>query len=375
MKKELWLILLVVFIGLLGFGIVIPTLPFIALKYQASPFVIGLLMASYSLFQFLAAPILGQLSDKYGRKPVLAISLLGSALGYFLIAVANNLWLIFVSRIIDGITGGNISVAQAYIADITQGKERTKAMGLIGMAFGLGFILGPFVGGVLGNYNLALPYIFAAALALLNSVFIMAILPETRKINRQQKFNLVDWQTLRKVFQDPWLRRLVLLFSCALLALSLMQGIFALYAKDMFAWNQKQVGYFFAYIGLVGAVAQGYLLRRLVDRFRETRIVKGSLLALASAFVIYAFGAQPLAFYFGGFVLALGRGIFNPTVQALISKRARESEQGLVLGVSQSFSSLARTFGPIIGGFLYGFAPQLPFGVSGLALFVLAIFV
>lgn len=163
----------VVFIGLLGFGIVIPTLPFIALKYQASPFVIGLSMASYSLFQFLASPILGRLSDKYGRKPILALSLFGSALGYFLIAIANNIWVIFASRIIDGITGGNISVAQAYIADITKGNEMTKAMGLIGMAFGLGFIFGPAIGGFLGHYFLALPYLFAGFLALLNCIFIL----------------------------------------------------------------------------------------------------------------------------------------------------------------------------------------------------------
>lgn len=375
MKKELWPIFLVVFIGLLGFGIVIPTLPFIALKYRASPFMIGLLMASYSLFQFLAAPVLGQLSDKYGRKPILAISLFGSALGYFLIAVANNIWLIFVSRIIDGVTGGNISVAQAYIADITQGKERTKAMGLIGMAFGLGFILGPFVGGVLGNYNLALPYLFAGGLAFLNSIFIATILPETRKIASHQKFSLIDLKTLKKISQNPQLKKLVLLFFATTLAFSLMQGIFAIYTKDMFNWNQKQVGYFFAYIGLVSVFSQGYLIRKLVDKFSETRLLKTALFIRSGAFLIYALLVQPALFYLGGLAMALGMGIFNPTVQSLISKKAHESEQGLVLGVSQSFGSLARTFGPIIGGLLYGFFPQLPFGVSGLTIFFLAILV
>ncbi|GIW62592.1 MAG: tetracycline resistance MFS efflux pump [Patescibacteria group bacterium] len=318
-------------------------------------------MASYSLFQFLASPILGRLSDKYGRKPILAISLFGSALGYFLIAIANNIWLIFASRIIDGITGGNISVAQAYIADITKGKERTKAMGLIGMAFGLGFVFGPAIGGFLGHYFLALPYLFAGLLALLNCIFILFFLPETVEKNKVRSQPLFDLQVIKEVFKPKIVLKLTLTFFMITLSFSLMQGMLPLYTQYLFGWGERQVGYFFAYIGLINVFSQGYLLRRVINTFSEDKLVKFSTLVLCLVFLGLAVLRSIWLFYLTAFFLAVFFGIFNATVQSLISKNSDQNEQGVVLGTVQSFGSLARTLGPVIGGILYSLSPQLPF--------------
>ena len=375
MKKELWLIFLIAFIDLLGFGIVIPTLPFIAEHFGASALQIGILAGSYSLFQFIGSPILGRLSDKYGRKPLLSLSLFGTSAGYFLIAVAGSLPLVFLSRVIDGLTGGNISVAQAYIADVTEGKERTKAMGLLGSAFGMGFIFGPLIGAVLTPYGFALPYIFAGILAFLNGLLIMIILPESeRKTTQQRVGSLFSVKVLKEILRPQIVLDLTILFFLITFSFSLMQGIFPLYTNRLFRWDARHNGYFFAFIGVVSVLSQGVVLRRLVHKISERTIVRIALFSLTIGFTIFTFGKTQLLFFLGGLFLASSFGILNASIQAEISHFSNPEEQGIVMGVVQGWSALARAIGPVVGGLLFGsLFLQAPFLLSAILLFVSAL--
>jgi len=371
MKKELWLIFLIVFIGLLGFGIVIPTLPFVAQNFGASPTQIGLLIASYSIFQFIGSPILGRLSDKYGRKPILSFSLLGSAIGFYLISFAHSLPLIFLSRIIDGITGGNISVAQAYIADVTQGKERTKAMGLIGAAFGLGFIFGPVLGGILSTYGFTVPFIFAGTLALLNSILILLIFPESEKPDVRKKAAVFfSLKSAKEILQPAIVAQLTLLFFIVTFSFSLMQGIFPLFTEKLFLWKEIENGYFFAFIGIISVISQGFIIRKLVDIVKESTLIKVSIIILSLSFLGFGISNSVWQIYFFGAFLALSLGIFNTVVQSSISNSSDPEEQGVVLGFVQGLNALARALGPAVGGFLFGnFFIRSPFFFSSIVLF------
>jgi len=370
MKKELWLIFSIVFLGLLGFGIVIPTLPFIAERFGAGPARVGILFASYSLFQFIGSPILGSLSDRYGRKPLLTISLLGSAAGFFLIAFANSLAVVFVSRIVDGVTGGNISVAQAYIADITTGSERTKAMGLIGAGFGLGFVFGPILGGFLSTYSFAAPYIAAGILALVDAFLIATVLPESSKINTQSRVgHMFDREMLRKVFTPRSVLYLAAMFFLVTLSFSLLQGMFTLYSQRLFGWGERENGYFFTAIGVVSVITQGVIIRQLVKRFSDKQLVRLSLPFLALSFIMFGIFVSQVIYFVTAVVLAMSFGIFNTSIQAEISNESDEDEQGAVLGTVQGFNALARAIGPVVGGLLFSaLAPNAPFLVSGISL-------
>lgn len=374
MKKELWLVLSIVFIDMLGFGIVIPTLPFVAERFGATPSMIGLLVASFSLFQFIGSPILGRLSDQHGRKPVLAFSLFGTALGYFLIAITTSLPLIFLSRIIDGITGGNLPVAQAYIADVTEGKERTKAMGLMGAAFGFGFIFGPLIGGLLSVYGFAAPYILAGSLALLNSILILIILPESEKKATQRKAaTFLSMKVIKEIMQPKIVLYLTMLFFLVTFAFSLLQGIFPLFTNRVLDWNQVHVGYFFAYIGVISAIMQGFVLRKIIHIINEKKLIAGALFVISTGFLIFSVASTPTFFFVAGFCLASSFGILNTVIQAEISHFSRPEEQGVVLGFVQGTNALARAFGPALGGFLFGTVSiRTPFLLSAILLFASA---
>lgn len=371
MNKKFWLIFLVVFIDLLGFGIVLPTLPYIAEKYGATALQIGMLASSYSLFQLIASPILGRLSDKYGRKPILTLSVTGTAIGFFIIAFANNLWLLFLSRIIDGFTGGNISVAQAYIADNTEGKERTKAMGLIGASFGLGFILGPLVGGLLSTISFSTPFLFAGVLALTNGLLIMIYLPRSNKRSASIKTPILfSLNVIKEVFRPKIILYLAILYGMITFSFSLMQGIMPLFTQKQFHWDQIHNGYYFAFIGIIAVISQGIILRKLVDRYNEKTIINYALILIAFGFFVTTFSKSVISFYFGGLFIAGSFGMLNSSLQAEISKYSLPEEQGIVMGTVQSFSALARTIGPTVGGLVFGFSIKSPFALSTILLFI-----
>jgi DHA1 family tetracycline resistance protein-like MFS transporter len=354
------IIFVTIFIDLIGFGMVIPILPFYASseQFRATPFEIGLLFSVYSWMQFIFAPILGKLSDRYGRRPILFLSLLGSAVGYFVIGFASTLVLVFVGRIIGGVTGGNISTAQAYIADVTTKKNRAKGMGLFGAAFGMGFILGPALAGILSKYGVHVPFYFAAALSLMNAIALFFILPESLKPGMRtdhegRKGNIAE---IVEALREPRFRTITGIYVLLITAFSIMTYAFVLFTNFTFGYDAEQNGYLFAYVGLLAIIMQGGLFGIAANAFGEARLaVFGCMMLVLSLFAMPFSSPE-----FGGLVgllfvsalLAVGNAFASPALTSLASKYARDHEQGKVMGVMQSGASLARAVGPTIGGVL-----------------------
>lgn len=374
------MIWLTVFIDLVGFGIIIPILPLYAERQGATPFQIGALLASYSLMQFIFAPILGSLSDRVGRKPVLALSLLGTAVASVTLGLAsslpNGLWLLFVARTIDGITGANLSTAQAYVADVTTPEKRAKGLGLLGMAFGLGFVLGPAIGGTLASVDIALPFYFVAALALGNSILMLFRLPEPKQhqsfaVHAKSRFSRVA-----DAMRSPATRLLLIITLLGTLAFAMMESTLALLLKDRFGYGEAEAGYVFAFIGVVIAAVQGGLISRLVARFGERPLlVAGSaILAIALALLGAPLPASLAILLVSVSLLAAGSGVQTPALSSLVSRHAPSAAQGTSLGINQSMSALGRIVGPLAGGFCYSVGHPVPYYVgAGLMAVVVAI--
>jgi DHA1 family tetracycline resistance protein-like MFS transporter len=368
-RSPLLVIFITVFIDLIGFGIVIPVLPFYVegTKFNASPRVVGLLFASYSVMQLLFTPILGRLSDRYGRRPVLFLSLLGTSLGFFILGFAKTIWMLFAGRIIDGVTGGNISTAQAYIADVTTEENRAKGMGLIGAAFGLGFVFGPAIGGVLSRWDVQLgglhipgisvPLVFAGALAFANATLLYFVLPETVTPDHPARVSAATgrWSQLIKALHSSRLAFVLSIYFLFVVAFSIMTSSFGLFTLFRFGFDAHDTGWIFAFVGVIGAVVQGGLIGRLVKTFGELPLViTGALLFAASLFAIPLTGPHTgLAALLGlGAAFAVGNGLATPSLTSLASKSVGRGEQGGVLGVTQAVASLARVVGPLISAAL-----------------------
>lgn len=354
------IILATVFIDLIGFGMVIPILPFYAETppYNATPFEIGLLFSIYSWMQFFFSPILGRLSDRYGRRPILLISLAGSAVGYFIMGIAGTLAFVFLGRIIGGITGGNISTAQAYIADVTTRENRAKGMGLFGAMFGLGFILGPAIAGILSKYGVHVPFYFAAALSLANTVALYFILPETVKRGaadiqepRQNRFVELIESLREKAFGT-----VNLVYFLLVTAFSIMTYAFVLFTAFRYSYNAEQNGYLFAFVGGVAIIGQGLLFHQMVRLIGEARLTVIGCLLMASSLAVFpligpGWGGLS-ALLVACTVISIGNAFASPSLTSLASKISHEERQGVSLGIMQSAASLARAIGPMIGGVL-----------------------
>jgi DHA1 family tetracycline resistance protein-like MFS transporter len=374
-KSPLFVIFVTIFIDLVGFGIAIPVLPaFAKEQFGASPFGIGWLIASYSIMQFISAPILGQLSDRYGRRPVLFFSLLGTSVAALITGLSTTLWMLFASRIFDGITGGNISTAQAYIADVTTKEDRAKGMGLIGAAFGLGFIFGPAIGGVLSKFGTHVPFFFVSALALANAVTLYFILPESRKLPAAAAADgSVDgavetrkgrFAEFAESMNNSRFVIVTLLYFLSIVAFSIMTTAFVQYTAFRFGYTPEQNGYLFAYIGILAVVLQGGVFARLVEKFGETWLVAiGCLLLSASFFAVPFVGPATgglTALLIGIAFFAVGNSLSSPALTSLASKEAHDEAQGKTLGIMQSAASLARAIGPALSAVLLysAFAPE-----------------
>ena len=308
--------------------------------------------------QFFFSPILGRLSDKYGRRPILFISILGSAIGYFVIGFAETLFLVFLGRIIGGITGGNISTAQAYIADITTKENRAKGMGLFGAAFGIGFILGPAIAGILSKYGVHVPFYFAAALSLANAVALYFILPESLKTKAADQLTIRKNRFVEIIesLGEKEFGVINLVYFLLVTAFSIMTYAFVLYTAFRFGYDPEHNGYLFAYVGVIAIITQGFLFSRLVKKFGESPlIVVGCLLMVVSLFAVPLVGPRSggiVALLVGMAVLSVGNSLASPALTSLASKSADESDQGRTMGILQSGASLARVVGPLIGGIL-----------------------
>lgn len=381
-KRALGILFFIVFIDLVGFGIIIPLLPFYAERYGAEPYLVTLLMAIYSFFQFLFAPLWGRLSDRWGRRPILILTLGGLAAAYVGFAFAGALWVLFAVRALAGAMAGNIATAQAYIADVTTREKRAQGMGLIGAAFGLGFTVGPAIGGLLAGsdpaqLNVQLPALTAAVLSLLAAVFAVVALPESLSAEqRAQPAGRTGRLTqLTMALRQPQVGLLIGLFFLQTFAFSGMESTFALWSERQFGWGPQQNGYVFAFTGVLGAIIQGGLIGRLSARFGEHNLLKQGAGAL-----VVGFAAMPLATHFGALlvavgVMAYGLSVLTPSLNSLISKNAPQSSQGQTFGLTQSASSLARILGPIWAGVLFSALGRAwPFYSGALLMSVLLFF-
>jgi MFS transporter, DHA1 family, tetracycline resistance protein len=383
-KSPLLPIFLIVSVDVLGLTIILPLLPFYAEKYGASPAVVGLLVSTYALCQLIAGPILGRWSDHMGRRPLLLVSQIGTLIGFLILAYANALWLIFLSRIIDGLTAGNLSLAQAYISDVTKPEERAKSFALIGIAFGMGFLIGPAISGFLVQYSYQYPIFAAAALSAASIVSTYFLLPSGAPAAidgaTPRKFTILDWGNYLRYFREPGLAPLLWQFLAFALAFSMFMSGFPLFAERRYVWHShpfgpKEVGYVYAYLGLLGVVFQGGLIGRLVKIFGEPKLAR-------AGFFCGMAGLAALGFTYGVPLLLIvtavassGMGAIRPALTSLITQQAARSEQGVVLGLTQSLNSIAAIVAPAIGGLLidHSLLPAwalLAAGISGVALFL-----
>ncbi len=390
-RSRLALIFATVFIHLVGFGIVIPVLPLYAERFGASPLVIGLLVASYSAMQFLFAPLLGRLSDRVGRRPVLLISMVGTAAGFLLMGLAQGLPLLFAGRIIDGMTGGSISTAQAYIADITPKERRARGMGLIGAAFGLGFIFGPAIGGFLSHISIGAPFLFAAGLAAVNAVLVFLFLPESlssRAVSAPaagERYRPLRWYRALSTHKGKTLQLAMGTYFFTTVGFSLMTATYPLFAERRFGCTPAQIGAIFAGVGVLGAVIQGGLMGWLERCFGEKRLAVAGTFLLSAAFFALPSSSTGVALLLATAVGSMGHSLSATPLNAAASKSVGPDSQGRALGLMQSAASVARIIGPVAGGWLLNYDAAhsaVPFGrtpywaasgVTGVAL-ILALF-
>ncbi|GAB4488199.1 MAG: tetracycline resistance MFS efflux pump [Anaerolineales bacterium] len=380
MNKQLFSVFLIVFIDLLGFSLILPLLPYYAETFGASDFVTGLLVASYAAMQLIGAPLLGRLSDRYGRRPILLVSIFGTFLGFLLLGFANALWMLFASRILDGFTGGNLSVAQAYIADVTDEKNRSKGLGLVGAAFGLGFIIGPVTGGFLSQWGYALPAFVAAAMAFLNLALVALWLPESltpeKRAAMPQKQPPVTLDALLQALRRPFTGSLLITRFFFGLAFAIFQTIFSLYALKKFQLDARDTGLVLTYVGVLSVFVQGFLIGRLTQRFREDVLIAVAVVVMALSLLGWAVVPSVAWLLVILTPTAMAGGILNTVLASTLTKAVQAQEVGGILGLAASIESLTRVIAPTLGGALLGglgtWAPGL---FSGLLLAVLSVYV
>jgi MFS transporter, DHA1 family, tetracycline resistance protein len=372
-NKPFLFILFTGFLSILGIGVIIPVIPFIVGKYvdptktNEIALYVGLLVALYSFCQFFAAPVLGALSDKYGRRPILLLCLFGSAVGYILFGIGGSLAMLFIARAIDGITGGDISTVIAYIADVTEPKERGKYFGIVGATIGFGFIIGPTVGGLVSSISLSAPVFLAAILTIINMLYGFFVLPESLKIeNRMNDFSLHHlnpFVQLQYILKNNILKNLMIIGFFYFFAFSELTTIITVFFKDLLHWTPSNIGFYFFVLGIGDMFTQGYLTGKLLPKFGPIKLaMSGFILTGIAYFINSLIPIFPLVFLAFAYIIiyALGSGLFEPSYGGLISGVASPQEQGRVQGASQSVQSIARMIAPLLAAFLYQFHPSLP---------------
>ncbi len=361
LKKVLLPIFLIVAVDVLGMTIVLPLLPFYAEHFGATPQLVGLLVTTYALCQLIAGPLLGRLSDRHGRKPWLIVSQIGTFIGFLILGGAKSLAWLFFSRFLDGITAGNLSLAQAYISDVTEPEDRAKSFGVIGIAFGLGFLIGPALSGFLAQYDYSYPAWAAAGLSFTSILCTWALLPEAAPAADDgaggpggKRLSLLDWGAYAQYFRRPELAGLLAQFFLFCLMFSMFISGFALFAERRFAFGAREVGYLYAYSGLLGVVIQGGLLGRLVKRFGEKALARAGFASAAVGLTGLAFASPLLGLLAVFSATAFGTGVLRPSLTSLITRTVDRREQGVVLGLTQSLNSTASIVSPLVAGFLIG---------------------
>src|SRR5258707_1691676 len=378
-RSPLFLMALTIFLDFTGFGLIIPLLPFWAEHLGANPLDVGLLLTVYALAQFVCTPILGALSDRYGRKGVILISLGIEMLSFALTALAGSLPLLLLARVIGGIGASNLGSAQAVVSDVTPPPKRAAGMGTIGAAIGIGFVIGPVLGGLFSSHGSPLPFWIAMGLALLNALLVLFLLPETR--GRQAGVSF--WKGGLNVLVPGWskairqreIASLVLVNLLYTLAFSSMEAVFALLTQRTLGWSATQNGYLFTYIGIIVVLMQGGLLRLLVKRWGERTLMLAGLLLLSLGLLLLVWSGSLALLLLATGLLSLGDGAITPTSSVLLSLVTPAAEQRDILGLSQGLVGLGRTIGPLLAGALFAISPGMPFLAgalcAGLAILVI----
>jgi multidrug resistance protein len=367
-KSPLLPIFLIVMVDVLGLTIILPLLPFYAESLGASATVVGLLVSTYAACQLVAGPVLGQISDRVGRRPLLLVSQVGTFIGFLMLAYAQSLSMVFLARIIDGLTAGNLSLAQAYISDVTQPEERAKSFGVIGVAFGIGFLIGPAISGFLSQFDYRYPIFAAAALSMASILATYFLLPSAPVAPAGteaggavppagRRLRALDWGRYATYFQRPVLAELLWQFFAFTFSFAIFMAGFALFAERRYMWNGhafgvKEVGYVFAYVGFLGIILQGGLIGRLVKRFGEPELVWAGFLCATVGLALIGFSYNVPELLGAAALASIGTGVLRPALTSLITQRAGREEQGVVLGLTQSLMSVAQIVGPVIAGFL-----------------------
>jgi MFS transporter, DHA1 family, tetracycline resistance protein len=345
--------------------IMIPLLPFYAEHFGASATQVGLLISTYALCQLIAGPFLGSWSDRMGRrKPLLIVSQIGTFAGFLVLASATTLWVVFLSRVIDGLTAGNLSLAQAYIADVTEPKDRAKSFGFLGIAFGVGFLIGPAISGFLSQYNYTWPILAAAALSATSVICTATLLPKVEPHlggdvtgPAGKRLGLLEWGRYGEYFTRPGLGKLLWEFFFFAFPFSLFIGGFALFAQQRYRWNghavgAKEVGYIFAYVGFLGIILQGGFMGRLVKKFGERNLVRTGYLSAGIGYCVMAWSRTIPQLLGASTINSYGMGVLRPSITALITHKAGRQEQGVVLGLTQSITSISAVIAPAIAGYM-----------------------
>ncbi|WP_057914572.1 MFS transporter [Peribacillus muralis] len=369
-KKVLPVLFLVMFLVMVGFGIIIPVIPFLAEKVGGSPTQLGLLMAVYSLMQLFFAPLWGRISDRVGRKPVMMIGIAGLALSFFIMALADSLWVLFVARIVGGVlSSANMPTAMAYVADITSPEDRGKGMGILGAATGLGFIFGPAIGGIFSKISLNLPFYIAAISSLITLLLVMVLLKESHSVEKRAHISK-NKESMWKAFKGP----LTIMFTLQLIVTFSMAGLettFAYFAAKKADISLVQLGYIFMIMGFGSAIVQGGLVGRLTKKYGEGMVIQLGLIISAVGFILILFSS---GFWTSAFFLTIfgaGNGFIRPAISALLTKSSATGH-GSITGLLSSFDSFGRIAGPPIGGWLFSISIGLPF-IAGAILSVFAV--
>ncbi len=353
-KKTLLVLTAIMLVNALSYGTIIPLLYPYASRFGLSPFGLSVLFTSYSLFQFLATPVIGRLSDRYGRRPLLLISIFGTSLSLALFAAANSLPLLFLARILDGVTGGNMSVAQAVVADTTTGKERAKSFGMLGASFGFGFLIGPALGGFLSSYSMAMPFWFASGLALVASILTALFLPETIKPSDakvQKSEPLFDFGHLFKALFTPVLGTLFVFTLLTTLATNMFFIGFQTFTVDVLLLTPARIGLLFTFAGVINVIMQaggiGFLLKHFPSK-RKIMLVAAPIAAAA----LFSLAFMESYWLFSGVMLLFmaAQSPFMPLASGVISERTASEDQGVVLGINQSYMSIGQIVGPLVAG-------------------------
>jgi len=379
-SRQLLLLFSVVFMDMVGFGFILPILPDYVERFGGTPTLVGLLMAVYALGQFLAAPVLGRLSDRFGRRPVFLISVAGSMVSMAILGLAHSVPMLFVSRIVGGLSGGNVTVAQSYIADVTDEEGRARGLGFIGAAFGMGFILGPLFGGMLVNFGFSVPAFVASGLSALNLLLVATSLPESlpksarggSSSSRRQSSVALAVATLRS---EPAASLLIVVFLYGL-AFTMFEMIFSLFVQQRLGLSPQARSYILAYIGVLIALVQGGGIGMLTRRFPERILIFTSSAVMTVSLAFWAFSSSTLYLVIVLAPLSVAAGIMMTLLRSLLSKAVPKEDVGGVLGVSNSLDSLNRIVSPAIGGFLIGrFATWSPGVLAAIILAAVTLFI